>query len=346
MTSFSAAKPTIGQFSADAIKEGSDSVYTVPPNYLGTVMVCTAMGWPTSDVKWHRDGFPLSNHSGIISEEVVTTTNLTDSVVLARLTWTREFKALDTGNYECVVRQRSTGLRGISQSVELKTETMTETTVTDRPWNLCGIRERSVYFQIRIVGVDCQDWKVPRKELTKAQVHQELLGIVRKECSCVVDDAELQVVGLMQCYGSARTNNAATVFRGLIQTNSLLKTKLIFCALSWWQQRSPRLLIDGRLRAVDSSCPMEASSTLSEQCVALEPMPTNDNTIKLIVAIAGGLGGFIMVVILLMTIIFCCIGCYCRSHARGSGNSKYYDGDGRIHATNGVLQCEEHTYDR
>ena len=347
MTSLSAAKPTIAPFSAHAIKEEIDSVYNVPLNYVGTVMVCTAEGWPTSDVEWFRDGLPLSNDSGILSELVETTTNSTDSVVLARLTWTREFKTLDAGSYECVVHQRITGLRGTSQSVQLKADTTTDTTATDRQWSLCGVSERSVYFQIRIVGLDCQDWMKSLKELITAQVHKELLGIVRSECSCAIDDTELLVVGLMQCYGSARTNNASASFSGLIQTNSPLKTRLIFCALSWWQQRSPQLRINGRLQAVDSSCPMEASSTLraSERCVSSTPTTSSDNTMKLIVTIAGGLGGFIAVVILLIT-ISCFVGCYCRSHAKKSGNSKYYDGDGRIHATNRVLQCGEHTYDR
>ena len=315
-------------------------MYTVPPNHVGSILVCAANGWPIPDVEWQKDGFALPTDSGVISESTVATSNSDASAsvtVLARLTWTREFRSLDAGNYKCIMRQRNTSLRAASQSVELKVETVTMYTVTDYPWYSCGVSGRLVHFQIRIVGIDCQNWMMSQKEHISAQVHRELLSAVKSECTCVVGDNELQLIGVPQC--SVQMDNAA-VFYGRIETNSLAKTKLIFCALSWWQQTSPQLPIDGRFQAVDSSCSMEASPTQNEECAPLGPMAPKMN-IKEILAIAGGTGSFITVVILLITIT-CCIGCYCQSHTRKVNRSNR---DGAVCATNRVTQGN-HTYDQ
>ena len=329
----------IRPFSTDIIKQEDDFVYTVPLNYVGTVLVCTAKGWPIPDVEWQKDGFSLLRESGIISESNIVASSGSDVSVLARLTWAREFKYLDEGEYQCIVRQRNTSLRAASQSVELEAETVTTHTVADHPWIMCGssITEHLVYFQIRIVGVDCHRWMKSQKEGIATHVHQELLDAVEFECSCSIDDKELQLVGVPQC--SVQMDNAA-MFHGLIQTNSLEKTRLIFCALSVWLEGSPWLQVDGRYQAVDSGCSIEASETLlTEECVPLGPMtPSASGTnVKETLVIAGGIGGIIMIVILLITIV-CFIGCYCQLRTRNM--KRQTDG-----GTNGVAQGD-HTYDQ
>ena len=312
-------------------------MYTVPLNYIGTILVCTARGWPIPDTEWQKNGFSLpTRESGIISEyNTVATSN---SAVLARLTWTREFRNSDEGEYECIVHQRNTSLKAVSQKIELKAVTVTVHTVGDLPWTMCrsSINERTMYFQIRIVGVECQTWMKSQKERITTQVHHELLSVVEHECSCAVDDRELQLLGVPQC--SVQMDNAA-VFHGVIQTNSLEKTRLIFCALSFWLEGSAQLQIDGRFQAIDSSCSMEASEILSEECVPIETVTSSGNNVKEILTIAGGVGGFMMTVILLITIV-CCTGCYYQRNM----NSKC---DGGVHNTKGVSQGEgNHTYDQ
>lgn len=317
-------------------------MYAVPLNYVGTILVCTAKGWPIADVEWQKDGFSLSRESGIISEYSTVATSNSDMSVLARLTWTRKFRNSDEGEYECILRQRNTSLlKAVSQMIELKALTVTVHTVGDLPWTMCrsSINEHTVYFQIRIVGVECQTWMKSQKERIATQVHHELLSAVEYECNCAVDDRELQLTGVPQC--SVRMDDAA-VFHGVVQTNSLEKTRLIFCALSFWLESSAQLQIDGRLQAIDSSCPMEASETLNEECVPIETVIPSGNNVKEILAISGGIGGFMMIVILLITIV-CCTGCYYQSRPRNM-NSKC---DGGISDTKEVSQGQgDHTYDQ
>lgn len=311
-------------------------MYTVPLNYVGTILVCTAKGWPTPDVEWQKDGFSLSRESGIISEYNIVATDMS---MLTRLMWTREFRNSDEGEYECILHQRNTSLKAASQMIELKAVTVH--TVGDLPWTMCrsSVDEHVMYFQIRILGVECQTWMKSQKERIATQVQHELLSGVEYECNCAVDDRELQLIGMPQC--SVQIDDAA-VFHGVIQTNSLEKTRLIFCALSFWLESSAQLQIDGRFQAIDSNCPMEASETLNEECVPVETLTPSGNSVKEILAISGGIGGFIMIVILLITIV-CCTGCYYQSRPRNM-NSKC---DGGVSDTKGVsLGQGDHTYDQ
>jgi hypothetical protein len=179
-----------------------------------------------------------------------------------------------------------------------------------------------------------------QKERIATKVHQDLLLAVEYECNCAVDDRELKLVGVPQC--SVQIEDAA-VFRGIIQTNSLEKTRLIFCALSFWLEESAQLQIDDKFQAIDSSCPMEVSEALSEECVPpVEIVITSgNNNIKEILAIAGGMGGFVMIVILLITLV-CCIGCYRYPRKFFIINGKC---DGGVHDTKEVSQGD-HTYDQ
>ena len=321
-------------------------MYSVPLKYVGTVLVCAAEGWPSPDldVKWQKNGFTLLREHGIISEysiDVRDTSN-PDVSVQAELMWTREFGNSDEGVYECIVHQRNTSLRAISQSIELKAVTAIAHTETDHPWTMCtsGINKRVMYFQIRIIGVDCLTWmklQILKKHIA-TEVHEELLLAIEYECNCAIHERELQLAGAPQC--SVQMEDAV-VFHGIIQTNSLNKTRLIFCALSFWLEGSAQLQIDDRFLVIDSSCPLEASEDLSEECVSPEETvtPGGKNNVKEILVIAGGIGGFVMIVILLITVV-CCIGCYYLFYTRK--NSKC---NGGVNNTKEVAQGD-HTYDQ
>lgn len=297
-----------------------------------------------ADIEWQKNGFILPKESDIISDSEYNATSTSNSdvtTVLGKLTWKREFRNSDEGEYECIVHQRnSTSLKAVSQTIELEAVTVTMHPVTDRPWTVCrsNVSERVMYFQIRTVGVDCHNWMEPLKELITTEVHHELLQAVEDECHCAVDDRELRLIGVPQC--SIQMDDAA-VFHGVIQTNSLEKTRLIYCALSVWLQRSGQIEIDGRFQAIDPSCSLEATDALSEECAPLveEVTPSSENNAKeiRILAIAGGIGGFITIVVLLITIV-CCIGCYYQLRTRNLKSKR----DEGVHGSKGV----DHTYDQ
>lgn len=88
--------------------------FTVPVNYTGRTLVCTARGWPAPEVEWHKDGLPLPRDFGVVSEP-----SAMSATVSARLTWTREFMNSDAGSYECVVHKPNTEVALTSQVVQL-----------------------------------------------------------------------------------------------------------------------------------------------------------------------------------------------------------------------------------
>ena len=312
------------------IRQETIHVYTVPPNYVGSTLLCNVNGWPAPQVEWHKDGLPLSDDNGTVSEFIATST----SRVSARLTWTREFSSFDTGSYECVVHKLNTTLPVASQSVELRAGTVTSITVL----STCSVGELSMYFQIRVFGTDCQNWKESQKQLISAEIREQLLSVTRTECHCEVGDSELQMRGVPQC--SAEVDEA-TVFRGLIETGSLKQTKQIFCALSSWLQRFPLLQVDGKFQAVDTSCSMEAVPTANRECAPPGGVitPKHDIDLKMTLMIAGTLT-LVIVLVLLLVIVLCCIGCYCQ---RGKG--KELRPNGNI-PTIVNIEDEDHTYAR
>lgn len=313
---------------------------------------------PDINVEWQKNGFILPKESGIISEYRTIATSISESdgndvvfELLAELMWTREFRNSDEGVYECVVHQRNTSLKVASQRIELEAVPVSMHTVTNRPWSACRssiVDERVMYFQIRMFGVECQTWMKSRNlEHIATQVHHQLILTVKDECNCGVDDKELELVGMPLC--STWMGDAA-MFHGVIQTNSPEKTGLLFCALSFWLERSAQLQIDGTFQTIDSSCPLKALETFSEECVppvaieAVTPIMGNSN-VKEIVAVAGGIGGFTLVVILLITVV-CCIGCYYLYQLRTRNLSGKCDDGSVQYGAKEIAQGGDHTYDQ
>ena len=214
--------------------------------------------------------------------------------VSAKLTWTRYFQSLDSGSYECVVRKQNTTLPLKFQTIQLTARNSTE--IIKQPMT-CSSNKQLVFFQIRVLGTSCQTAQ------TINGFHSELLSIVTSECGCQVSENELQVLGSPQCSSKVEE---AVVFRGQIKTDSLSRTEQIFCSLFSWQQRSPLIRIDNQFRAVDSSCSLEASGSLtSEECVAPSPSGFGTTEIASIVAVAVFLI-ILLVIVLLIVSLACC----------------------------------------
>ena len=318
-------------------------MYTFPPAYKGKALACRVFGsWPLPKVEWYKGGLPLSDESGIIStldqEEV---DDFFGVYITVELTWRREFSRVDAGNYQCVVCEENSSVILASQDVRIKPVSTTQP--DEEVLTPCHVEERSVYFQIRILGTDCLNWNMSQKQQIAAEFHNKVLSAVRAECQCNVNDDKLRVIGVPEC--SVQVERAA-VFHGVIETETNAKTEQIFCALYSWQVRSPLLLINGVFQAVDTSCAMEATLSASEEeCFQTTAIPGNNN-IKDILTIIGGMFGFVMVIILLITIV-CCVGCYC-CHREKSKIVRDHTDSKEVQPTT-TAQCqgdEEHTYDQ
>ena len=256
--------------------------------------MCTAKGWPAPEVEWHKDGLSLDRNSGIVSE-----LSIMGATVSARLTWTRAFMSSDAGSYECVVHKPNTEVPLTSQMVQLDAGPPAATL----PPLLCNVEQQSIDFQIRVFGSNCASWEGVRSE----DIANELLSVVRTECSCVIEDSSLQMSGSAQC--SSKVDGAA-VFRGRIQTSSQQDTEQIFCTLFSWQQNMPLIGINNQLRTVDTSCSLRASnSPNSEECAAPVDSPSTFGTVEIAITVGVVAGG---VILILLVVLFLVLGCrYC-----------------------------------
>ena len=307
-----AVQPTITGISPSTTSIQQDSqqmfTYTVPLDYVGRALTCTATGWPAPVVEWHKDNVPVPSNNGIMSESITAS-----ATVSARLTWTRGFAESDASSYQCVVYKQNTDIPIVSQNVQLTARLSTTVPPTSQS---CGVQQAAIQFQIRAFATNCEGWGEAQKEEIASEFRTELLSIVRTECNCAFEDSSLQKSAPAQC--SSKVEGAA-VFYGRIETGTQGETELIYCSLLSWQQKSPLIRIDGQLRAVDRNCSLEASSSSnSEECVA----PTESAPILRLIeiaAIAGG--GAILVLLSAICLVICCLVC-CYRRRRGKFNTK------------------------
>ena len=264
--------------------------------------MCTADGWPAPEVEWLRDGEPISNNSGVVSES----SNAVSVTVSARLTWNRYFQSSDAASYECVVRKPNTTVPVASQAVQLIAGNSTSV----EPPPSCSVQERSVYFQIRVLGTSCALWDDVQALGIAEELREDLVSVVRTECGCQVDQNDLEIIGLPQC--SSKMNRAA-VFHGHIETSSRVKTEWIFCAISSWLQKSPRIRISEQFREVDASCPFRAESSPTvdgEECV----VPTSSTELIAVASVAGA--AVFILIVLILTLAVYCLAWYCYNRKR------------------------------
>ena len=273
---------SIYPFNSNIVLDLQTFTYTVPLNYVGSTLVCEARGWPVPEVEWQKNGQTLTSYGGVVSEP-----SAMSASVSARLTWTREFLNSDTGSYQCVVRELNTIVPVASHTIFLKAGSSTQT----GPSLTCSVQGPSIYFQIRILELDCESWE----ESLTCEIHNNLLAVIKTECGCEVDDSE--VLGSPQCSSKV---DRAVVFRGQIQTNSTINTWQIFCALYSWQRRTPLIQINGQFQAVDDSCSLKASSLNSEECNAPKALQsTFQFGVTEITALISGVAVCVTVVVVL-----------------------------------------------
>lgn len=287
-------------------------MFTVPLNYFGTVLVCSAHGCPMEKIEWWRDGVPLSHEGGVISEPSGAWPSK-DSIS-ATLTWTRGFTLKDEGIYECVIthEHNNPNLPISSQNVEIKAGTSIY--MDTEPKTLCSLHALNVHlvhFQIRVLDTNCLRWNKSQKEHIRVEFQKKLIDVVSRGCSCVTTD-ELLMERVPHCSILVK---GASLFHGLIQTNSIGKTERIFCALHSWQQRSPLLVMDGKFQTVDNSCYVWHDDTNDEECAPLQMTNPERRNAGEIFKIVGVTTGFTMVAILFIAIIVC-MGCYCHQKKR------------------------------
>ena len=240
------------------------------------------------------------------------------ATVSARLTWTREFKDSDAGDYECVIHKPNTEVPLTSQIVRLNPGPPTPTP----PPMPCSVDQQSIYFQIRVLGTSCDSWEGVQGE----DIANELRSVVRTECGCTVDDSSLEVTGSAQC--SSKVNGAA-VFRGRIEARSQQDTESIFCTLFSWQQKTPLIRVNDQLRTVDTSCSLRASnSPNSEECAA----PEDSSSFG---PVEGAItGAFVGTAVLVLVVVLIIVSVYCYRRRTGS---KDYSID---------VEGTDHTYSR
>ena len=266
--------------------------------------MCVAYGWPAPEVEWQKDEQTLPSGSGVVSES-----SSVMATVSAKLIWTRRLLDSDTGIYKCVLRRPNTTVSLEYQGVRLKAVNLTQTESSSFS---CETRSSSlIYFQIRVFATDCDSSDEALATHITSELHKHLSSVIITKCDCDFHENNLIVNTYPQC--SSKVDRAA-VFRGQIQSTSPLQTKLIFCSLLRWQQRSPLVRIDDNLRAVDGTCPLKASSVVdSEECVTAEDNITGSRsgipTVGVIVA--GLIGGLLLII--LMEIVVCCIYKVCKN---------------------------------
>ena len=292
---------SIYPYNSQTRKDSQTFTYTVPLSYVGSTLVCVAKGWPAPEVEWQKGGLPLPmNDTSVVSETVPMS-----ATVSARLTWIKYFGSSDEGSYECVVHKPNTVIPVASQAVQLRLRNSTQ---TESPMT-CSVQQQSIFFQIRVLGTNCASWN---EQQIADEFHNELLSIIGTECSCQIDENELQILGSPQC--STKVTGAA-VFRGQIETDSSEKTEEIFCSLFSWQQRSPLIRINNQFRQVDSSCSLEASNSLnSEECVT--PTSTAFGATET-VAILAAVSSLLLLVIAVLIIVYMICCCYYRRKQLG-----------------------------
>ena len=297
-------EPTINSiypFNSIISQDSDPHSFTVPVNYIGRTLVCTAKGWPAPEVEWRKGGLHLPRNSSVVSEP-----NAMSATVSARLTWTSGFKKSDAGSYECVVHKPNTEVALTSQIVQLNAGPPAPTL----PPVSCSIEQQSIDFQIRIFGTSCGSWDGVKGE----DIANELASVVRTECGCTIDESSLQVFGSAQC--SDKIDGAA-VFRGQIQTNSQEDTEQIFCTLFRWQQKTPLIRVNDQLRTVDETCSLRVSSSPdSEECAVPVDSPPAFGTVQIAITVAATIAGVILVLVVVVVIVL--IGCCCYRHRTGS----------------------------
>ena len=273
--------------------------FIVPQRYNGNVITCTALGWPTPTIEWHREGGNLKD--GVTS---VLTRDEGSAYVTAQLRWLDEFEESDSGEYTCMVRASDTDLIS-SETISFEISSIDSSIVAPAT---CTLNSQLAYFQIRVLETNCEMWGTELQLHISSNFETQLVNIVNTMCQdCNVSGNDLEVTGVATC-GNQVIGGA--VFRGMIDTLDQEQTQEIICTLSMWQRAGPLVFVDNDLHLVDKTLSLTNEESKTSEAVSL--LGTH---------VGAAVGGVFLLMIAILCVVLCRL---IHVHARGVVKKRVY----------------------
>ena len=220
------------------------SMYLLPPGFSGHAVTCLAFGSPPPRVRWLKLD-QTSLPPGIVSSE----NGDGSGMVSATLTWEREFEDSDAGDYFCLA-ESSDRTKSDTDTIVISSES---DTTTDPTPVTCSVDASSVFFQIRVLATDCQQWSPEDKLRVATLFRDEIVEVITLGCGC---DVQTENIAILSTECSAVIQNAV-VFQGRVESASVTLTSSAYCALEAWQTSSPLVILDGDIHSVDAGCTLQ-----------------------------------------------------------------------------------------
>ena len=234
------------------ISSSSPSTLMIPLGYTGTVVTCTALGWPTPAIGWVKSIGNFTKHR--MASDSTQDTNF--AFVSARLKWLDGFQESDAGDYTCVVQASDTNAIS-SEVLTLSTTTPASTSV------MCPLGSQEANFQVRVLYTDCLTWGENQKMDIARVFVSEVVNIVNAAC----DNVTVRNIVVASPPTCSQQVMRAAIFRGTISTESASRTQEIFCVLSLWKQSGPLVRINSNFHLVDEGCTLGLRSLDDVECV-------------------------------------------------------------------------------
>ena len=279
----------------------------MPTGFTGVAITCGAFAWLPPFVEWLYVGDSLPEGVQSFTAGIDGTGSRS-----ARLVFTTGFSLSLSGQYQCVVKESEESLSTpVVRNFEL---TETETVTTTAPPS-CSASSSQVNFQLRVLDTNCPSWSNPLRDTIRSAFRDEIMLIAQMECNCTVTQNTIQITDLPTC--STKVENGV-VFRGTIETSSVIETESLFCTLLNWQQANPSININGQLFQVDSGCSLRLNSFSDPECVAVTtPSPIDQMTLLATVLPVGAILAMVLLVLLTVNCFKLC----CRSRTNKFGIS-------------------------
>lgn len=239
--------PTIASVFSSSPHFLSSFTLRIPLDHRGVILTCLVYGFSTTpNVQW----FKITENG---QETRVSNNILGDSTkfISSRLIFQNGFKTADAGRYYCSMPSNST------QNAVF----MLESGETRLLLPSCSVNKPLVYFQIRVLSTQCEEWDEYLRGRVELQVLGSLQGVLSTECeSCPINDDTLALIEQPICRGGA------VLFKGVIANTIIEQTEAIFCALYNWQILGPTIVINDTWHHVDRACKLRITSPDEPEC--------------------------------------------------------------------------------
>ena len=290
-------------FPSASIKVSTSTGYLVSTGFTGVAITCGAFAWPPPFVEWLYEGHSLPEGVQSFTARIDGTGSQS-----ARLVFTTGFSSSYNGKYQCVVKESETfSSTSVVRNFEL---TETKTTITPTAPPSCSANSSQVEFQLRVVDSNCSSWSNSLKETTRKIFHQSIISILQILSNYTLSQNTIQIPDLPTC--STKMENGV-VFRGTIETSSVIETETVFCALAEWQQANSSIHINNELLQVDSGYPLQPESSSDSECV------TETTSLLDPVIVLSAISTVLLVLVVVLFIV-CCIALCCKTQ-RGRQNN-------------------------